>query len=146
MSRHALGLAQSEAAYSFGDGAVYLERLLLEPRHIDYRFEVDPSVPELQLPMESKREIFLIFKEALNNIVKYADCTVVVFTLSKKGGMLTLTIGDNGVGFETPVSGSAVRGNGLKNMQSRAAGLKGKLSVISAPGEGTTVSLSIPIT
>lgn len=119
---------------------------VLEPRHIDYRFEVDPSVPELHLPMEPKREIFLIFKEALNNIVKYADCTVVVFNLSKKGGTLTLTITDNGVGFETTATGSAVRGNGLKNMQSRAAGLKGKLSVISAPGEGTTVSLSIPIT
>lgn len=119
---------------------------VLEPRHIDYRFEVDPSVPELHLAMESKREIFLIFKEALNNIVKYAECTSVVFTLSKKGAILTLAIADNGIGFETPAAGSAVRGNGLKNMYNRAAGLKGKLSVVSAPGEGTIVTLSIPIT
>ncbi len=118
---------------------------VLEPRHIDYRFEVESSIPDLHLPMEQKREIFLIFKEALNNIVKYADCTRVVFTLSRKGSSLLMTIRDNGVGFQDTESGSVVRGNGLKNMQSRAAGVKGELSVTSERGKGTLVNFSIPI-
>ena len=68
--------------------------------------------------MESRREIFLIFKEALNNIVKYAKCDLVVFKLTRKGPELMLTIADNGVGFAVPQPGSTVRGNGLKTCRS----------------------------
>lgn len=118
---------------------------VLEPQQIDYRFETDPAVPELHLSMESRREIFLIFKEALNNIVKYAECDLVTVGLSKKGADLVLSVRDNGVGFTFPQPGSSVRGNGLKNMQIRAGNVKGKLSVISQPGNGTTIQLVIPI-
>jgi signal transduction histidine kinase len=99
----------------------------------------------LHLSMESRREIFLIFKEALNNIVKYAACSLVVVELSKKGSELMLTISDDGVGFTVPQPGSTVRGNGLKNMHIRAANVKGKLSVDSEPGKGTAVNLLLPI-
>jgi ligand-binding sensor domain-containing protein/two-component sensor histidine kinase len=118
---------------------------VLEPKQIDYRFETDPAVLELHLSMESRREIFLIFKEALNNIVKYAACSLVVVELSKKGSELMLTISDDGVGFTVPQPGSTVRGNGLKNMHIRAANVKGKLSVDSEPGKGTAVNLLLPI-
>lgn len=118
---------------------------ILEPRQIEYHFEVPPAVPELRLSMETRREIFLIFKEALNNIIKYADCTEVVFTFTKKGNSFILIINDNGKGFQTPVSESAVRGNGLKNMEKRAANINGLLSVKSETGKGTTIQLSVPI-
>ncbi|WP_149241727.1 sensor histidine kinase [Dyadobacter sp. 32] len=118
---------------------------ILEPKQIDYRFETDPLVLELHLSMESRREIFLIFKEALNNIVKYAGCSMVVVKLQKKGSELMLTIGDDGLGFKIPEPGSAVRGNGLKNMQMRAGNVNGKLSVVSEPGKGTTIQLLMPI-
>ncbi len=118
---------------------------VLEPRQIDYHFEVNPAVPELRLSMEARREIFLIFKEALNNILKYADCSEVVFTLTKKGNSFMLIINDNGKGFQAPVSNAAVRGNGLKNMEKRAATINGLLSVSSEPGKGTTIQLYMPI-
>lgn len=119
--------------------------LILEPRQIDYRFHVHPSVPEIRLSMEARREIFLIFKEAINNIVKYADCKEVEFTLTKNGSLLILEIKDNGKGFQTSSSLSSVRGNGLKNMEKRATNLKGKLIIDTGPGKGTRIKLSIPI-
>jgi signal transduction histidine kinase len=118
---------------------------VLEPQQIDYRFETDPLVLELHLSMESRREIFLIFKEALNNIVKYAGCSRVIIKLSKKGNELMLTIQDDGVGFAMPQPGSAVRGNGLKNMHIRAGNVNGRLSVVSEQGKGTTINLLLPI-
>lgn len=118
---------------------------ILEPQQIDYRFETDPQVLELHLSMEVRREIFLIFKEALNNAVKYAGCSLVVVKLAKKGTELMLTISDDGVGFSMPESGSTVRGNGLKNMQIRAGNVNGKLSFVSESGKGTAINLLLPI-
>lgn len=119
--------------------------VVLEPRQIEYRFDVHPSVPELRLDMEVRREIFLVFKEALNNIIKYADCSEVVFTLEKNGSKFLLVIKDNGKGFRFRTSTSTVRGNGLKNMEKRAATIKGQFSVDSEPGKGTAIQLIVPI-
>lgn len=119
--------------------------VILEPRQIEYRFDVHPSVPETSLTMEARREIFLIFKEAINNIVKYADCTEVDFTLIKNRSQFVLEIKDNGKGFQTSSNNLSVRGNGLKNMEKRASGLKGTLTINSESGRGTLVRLSIPI-
>lgn len=118
---------------------------ILEPKQIDYRFDLAPSVADVHLSMEARREIFLIFKEAINNTVKYAAATLVIFTFSRKGSSLLLTIEDNGVGFSIGTPGSAVRGNGLKNMQKRAAMLKGQLSINSRAGKGTSLTLTMPI-
>ncbi|MCH5714778.1 sensor histidine kinase [Niabella hibiscisoli] len=90
---------------------------VLEPQQIDYHFDVSPSVMELHLSMDARREIFLIFKEAINNIVKYARATHVLLSFNRKGNNLLLTIEDNGAGFEIAHPESAVRGNGLKNME-----------------------------
>lgn len=119
--------------------------VILEPRQIEYRFDVHPSVPETSLTMEARREIFLIFKEAINNIVKYADCTEVEFTLTKNRSHFVLEIKDNGKGFQTSSNSLSVRGNGLKNMEKRATGMKGTLTIISESGRGTRIQLSIPI-
>ncbi|HTG55635.1 MAG TPA: triple tyrosine motif-containing protein, partial [Niabella sp.] len=118
---------------------------ILEPQQIDYYFDVMPSVADVHLSMEARREIFLIFKEAINNIVKYAAATLVTFTFNRKGSNLFITIEDNGVGFGMSTPGSAVRGNGLKNMQKRAAMLKGQLSINSQAGKGTSLKLVMPI-
>jgi len=118
---------------------------VLEPQQIDYHFDVSPSVTELHLSMDARREIFLIFKEAINNIVKYARATHVLLSFNRKGNNLLLTIEDNGAGFEIAHPESAVRGNGLKNMEKRAAMLKGKLSINSQVGKGTSINLLMPI-
>lgn len=117
---------------------------VLEPKNIEYNFDVAPAVRELNLSMEIRRDIFLIFKEALNNIVKYSQCSHVQFTLTRSHGHLLLEIADNGVGVRGVENGQT-RGNGLKNMKKRAESMQGELKVGSAPGVGTRVSLKVPI-
>jgi signal transduction histidine kinase/ligand-binding sensor domain-containing protein len=118
---------------------------VLEPSNIDYRFEADPAVKELNFSMEWRREIFLIFKEALNNIVKYASAGNVYVSLKKSGRSFVLMVEDNGAGFDMGARTSATRGNGLKNMKKRAESLGGSLEVQSAPGQGTRLTISVPI-
>ncbi|ULT43196.1 hypothetical protein KRR40_06825 [Niabella defluvii] len=58
---------------------------ILEPKQIDYHFYVNPAVADLHLSMDARREIFLIFKEAINNIVKYARASRVSITFNRQG-------------------------------------------------------------
>ncbi len=118
---------------------------VLEPIHVEYHFQVDDDIENIQFPMESRREIFLIFKEALNNIVKYSDCKNVVIILQKQGKYFKLTIEDDGKGFDSETRTPLTRGNGLKNMKKRAENIKSSISIDSEPGQGTRISLSMPI-
>ncbi|GAO42663.1 ligand-binding sensor domain-containing protein [Flavihumibacter petaseus] len=118
---------------------------ILEPQHIDYLFEADPAVMELHISMEGRREIFLIFKEALNNIIKYASCTIVTFQLQKQANRLQVTISDNGKGFAAAGGATVTRGNGLRNMRQRAEQAGGSLAIVSAPGKGTRIILTVPL-
>lgn len=121
----------------------------LEANEIEYDFEVAPSVKDLNFSMEVRRDIFLVFKEALNNIIKYSKCTHVKFKLSRSAKDFVLLVEDNGVGFDPELraqSSRNTRGNGLKNMKKRAESINGQLVVDSAPGKGTRVSFAVPIT
>ncbi|WP_336515067.1 two-component regulator propeller domain-containing protein [Pollutibacter soli] len=118
---------------------------VLEPIHVEYRFQVDEDVMGVNFSMESRREIFLIFKEALNNIVKYAQCNNVLFTLKKDGGDFVLTIKDDGKGFDAEARTPSTRGNGLKNMRKRTENLNGSISIDSEPGKGTRLRIAMPI-
>ncbi len=90
--------------------------------------------------MGFRRDLFLIFKEVLNNIVKHAEASKVEihFTLEKR--RLLLSVKDNGQGFSE--TGKDFRhGNGLLNIQQRAQNLGAELDVKSEEGEGTLVKL-----
>ena len=93
--------------------------------------------------MTQRRDFLLIFKEAINNIAKYAAATQVNIHLVRKGGDLCLEIADNGQGFEVLKQTSS---SGLKNMKTRAAALKGSINIQSQAGKGTSISLTIPTT
>ncbi|MBP6812207.1 MAG: hypothetical protein KA138_11845, partial [Saprospiraceae bacterium] len=121
---------------------------MLENVGTELRFEVDTGVELLTLPMEKRKDFYLIFKEAIHNCAKYARAKQVVVALKKEDNTLILSIKDDGVGFEMNDTVSGVRylgGNGLRNMRSRAATMGGSLNLQSGPGEGTTVLLSIKI-
>ena len=94
--------------------------------------------------MLTRKNLFLIFKEAFNNAVKYsgANDIVVQFDLKQKRA-LCMKITDNGCGFE---SVSCKRGNGLGNMQKRATEIKGKLKIVTDPGNGTAINVVCEIT
>ena len=105
---------------------------------IDYTFDRS-SVPLLhRIDPEFRRQVYLIYKEILHNIVKHAHATKVTIAVGRAGGRFVLRVEDNGVGFEED---QVHRGRGLKNMQDRAAQIGGALEMTKRPGAGTTVRL-----
>jgi signal transduction histidine kinase len=105
---------------------------LLPARGIQLTFDSTDD-GHARLGIEARREVFLIFKEALNNVVRHAAATEVsILTAIVRGG-LRLVVGDNGNGFATGESASGL-GQGLHSMRRRAPGLGGTLTITSAPG------------
>ncbi|MBL7729261.1 MAG: histidine kinase, partial [Dinghuibacter sp.] len=123
---------------------------LLAAKNIAFSFSISEELARTNLEMGKRKNVYLIFKEAVNNALKYAECTRLTVQIELNRGRLFLIITDNGKGFST--SGNTERtypgnlgGNGLKNMEMRALEMKGQLAITSAPGMGTTVKLECPI-
>ncbi len=115
---------------------------VLEAKDIELHFSVDEKVPDVKLNMETRRDLFLLYKEAVNNIAKYSKCTNARVKISVQQKQLHMVITDDGIGFD-PITADS--GNGLGNIQKRADAMKGKLQIQSAPGKGSCVHLSIPV-
>ncbi len=109
-------------------------------REIDWRF--DAPQMRLSINADTRREVFLIFKEAVNNIMRHASCARVEIALSIERGRLVLRIRDDGSGFDPRGSRE---GHGLFSVRERAANLGGVLDIESTPGSGTTVELVLPL-
>ncbi len=116
---------------------------MLEPAGINYYFETDISQGEIQLNLEQRKDLYLIFKEAINNAVKYSNATELTILLQCREGLLLLRITDNGNGFD---SHQSVSGNGIKNMESRATAMNASFHIESIQGAGTSVVLKKHIT
>jgi signal transduction histidine kinase len=115
---------------------------LFEPVGARVHLDVNQEINHLQLDMQQRKDLYLIFKEAVNNAAKYAGCKNVWISLEKHGKMCVLTIRDDGRGFNGLTTEDSLSGNGLRNMQKRAHELKGHLVVESTPGNGTAVKLT----
>jgi signal transduction histidine kinase len=114
---------------------------VLSARGIDVRFEIaDPGQP--RLGADVRREVFLIFKEALHNVTRHAHATRVDILLSIGRHVLELAIEDNGCGFDAT---RAPDGHGLRNMVRRAENLGGTLAIKSSDGNGARLVLSVPL-
>jgi signal transduction histidine kinase len=98
----------------------------------------------ISLPADFRREVFLVFKESVNNIARHSGCTDAEVLLELDGLRMTLTVSDNGVGFETGKDGTE-RGHGLASIAERARRVSGQLTIASSPGEGTRVVLQTGI-
>lgn len=107
---------------------------------LDFKLSVD--LENISLDLVGRRNLFLIFKEAVNNAVKYSGCSRMQVNFTKNEHRLTMEINDNGNGFDSAIIPS---GNGLRNMTVRAIECEGTLNCISAPGKGTRVIVDIPI-
>ncbi|MXV15252.1 ligand-binding sensor domain-containing protein [Hufsiella ginkgonis] len=116
---------------------------VLEPQNILYTFTTNEKSHHVKLDMDARRNLFLIFKESLNNISKYAAAQNVLIHFKTDKSTLFLTIEDDGKGFET----SAVpTGNGLANMKKRTEMLQGKFAIFSEAGKGTRMTIEMPLT
>ncbi len=117
-----------------------IENLLI--KNIKTDFIVDEKLTGIKLTPDKRHEFFLIFKEAINNIVKYANCSEVKIHLYRNKNKVVMEIADNGVGFDMNTNYS---GNGLHSMQDRSRKLKGKFKIISEIGKGTKINLIFEI-
>lgn len=115
---------------------------LFESKDIQFKITAPQSISSLSIPIEKRRDLFLVAKEVVNNLVKYSDCTEANIEFSVSHGTLKMTVSDNGKGFDTSQDYSR---NGLKNMKYRAEKIGGKLTIQSEIGKGTTVTLLVRV-
>lgn len=94
---------------------------------------------DIKLPMEYKQNLLLMFKEAINNVIKHSSCKKIILEASYKNDIIEITLKDDGKGFEPD---NVKFGNGIKNMENRANKIKGKISWKTEIGKGTTIIFS----
>ncbi|MGJ7032350.1 two-component regulator propeller domain-containing protein [Niabella hirudinis] len=116
---------------------------VLGSREIDYHIQVAPEINDMVQHITARKNVVLIVKEAVNNIVKYSRASHVSIHIYKKDDWLRIEIVDNGIGFYEDAKPS---GNGLRNMKKRAEELGGIFQIASFPGKGTKISAAIPVT
>lgn len=116
---------------------------MLEPVNMAYHFTGDDLSINRLLDSSRRKNVFLIFKEAINNTVKYSGATSVAIDLTSDARSLKMKITDNGKGFDVENDGN---GNGLRNMKARAEASGGNAAVTSSQGKGTTIAIEIPLT
>jgi signal transduction histidine kinase/ligand-binding sensor domain-containing protein len=115
---------------------------ILTARNIEFRFRAPDVEAYLKVGADVRRQVFLIFKESVNNLVRHSACTGVDIELRIDGRHLLLTLKDNGKGFDPAL---LAEGHGLMSMRARAESIGGRLEIISKNGDGTTVSLLAPL-
>jgi signal transduction histidine kinase len=107
-------------------------------KNIKIHFETDKESETRNLTIRERKAVYLISKEALNNIFKYAACSNIYYSLHSKASKWLLIIKDDGKGFMPPESKS---GNGLTNMEARADEIGANFNIQSQTGDGTTITV-----
>jgi signal transduction histidine kinase len=111
-------------------------------RNIDFTFRAPDAGRDLALAADVRREVLLIFKEAVNNIARHARCHHADIDVRIERDGLLLQVADDGQGLS--LSSGREDGHGLRSMRERAARLNGCLDVDTNPGGGTRLVLRVP--
>lgn len=111
---------------------------ILESKNIELEAEISPGIDDVKLSMQRRRDLYLIFKETINNLAKHSNATKAKVAFHIEKDMLTMTISDNGSGFDKSMP---QLNYGLKNMKARAQSHSWQLLIQSEPGAGTTLTL-----
>ena len=114
---------------------------LTEAKDIMIHWNETGDLPNTKLSMEGRKNIYLLYKEAVNNVIKHSCAKNIYILVQSFRNNLSLVIRDDGKGFDV---NSANVGNGLKSIKRRAALLKGTIKIVSDNGCGTSIHLTIP--
>ncbi|RBP45154.1 signal transduction histidine kinase [Roseimicrobium gellanilyticum] len=106
-------------------------------------FNAMEDARRITMSLDMRRELYLMCKEVLQNIVKHSQATAAGMLVEVKGGALKVTIDDNGRGFDTAASSNS--GFGLNNLRERARRIGGSCAFESDTGKGTTVTITVPL-
>ena len=109
---------------------------LLNSLGISFKTKNLEKLQDVKLPMDVKQNLYLIFKEAINNSIKHSNCKHITLEANLRSDVLEISITDDGSGFDPTILS---KGNGVKNMQNRAAQIKGKIKVKSSSDNGTSI-------
>jgi two-component system, NarL family, sensor histidine kinase UhpB len=122
-----------------------IEKLVIQVQEladIKILVTISPQLEEIPMPMKVRKNIFLICKEAMHNIVKHAKATSAGISIDITHGNIVLEIKDNGEGFDQSCQR---KGNGMQTMAQRAQDCGGTCTVTSSPGQGTSIGFAIPV-
>lgn len=120
----------------------YAEQFL-KGTSIQCLLDVGPEAPALELNLPARRGLLMVTKEALNNAVKHSGATELWLQIHCEHTRLTLTLKDNGKGFDSATMKQ--NRNGLLNMTKRMAELGGTCAVTSQPAKGCKIEFSVPL-
>jgi ligand-binding sensor domain-containing protein/two-component sensor histidine kinase len=116
---------------------------MMDGKNINYELVFPEKPNDSFLEMEKRKDLYFIFKEAINNLVKYSNAKHAEVKLTITKQVLELLIKDDGIGFN---SKELQEGNGLQNMRHRANLINAHLQITSAPTKGTSILLQMKIT
>ncbi len=117
---------------------------VLEPKSIHFQFQTGQDLPK-SLPPEVKKNLYLIFKETLNNAAKHSGADRVEVAINVEDGRLHMRIIDNGKGLEGVPEVIQGGGNGLRNMKTRAQEIHATLKIEGLQGCGTAIRVDVPL-
>ncbi|MEX1190265.1 MAG: triple tyrosine motif-containing protein [Bacteroidia bacterium] len=119
---------------------------MCEAKGIILLFNAEPKAEKLKLGMNMRKNIYLIFKEAVNNAVKYSECEQLSVTIRQENKLI-IQISDNGIGFDPDNYNHAnelLGGNGLRGIQSRAKEIGAHITIESKSNQGCIITLRMP--
>ncbi len=125
----------------------YVERLRNTDTNIKYIFEAR-GVAGMTIAKETQSMLFNIVQESLNNARKYAQARHILLRLEREGYRFTITIRDDGKGFEVEKAKAEARARGsygLSNLSERAKLVSGVTEIVSEPGKGTMIKVTVPL-
>ena len=109
---------------------------LLNSMGISFKAKHLEKLRDIKLPMDVKQNLYLIFKEAINNSIKHSYCKHIILDANLRNDVLEISLTDDGNGFDDNKTNS---GNGLKNMLNRAVQIGGRIKMRSSVNNGTSI-------
>lgn len=129
---------------SFADYLADFATNFLAGTALRLELDIPAHLPPHPLTRQEKRHLFLLVKEALHNVVKHAAAQRVALRLEADAKGFTLEIADDGRGFTVDADGLPAHQHGRRSLRVRAEAIGGQLTLLSAPGQGTTLCLRMP--
>jgi ligand-binding sensor domain-containing protein/two-component sensor histidine kinase len=115
---------------------------VLSGKNIQFNIRVPDNLQNIKFPMEKRHDVYLLFKEIVNNIHKHADAAHVIVDIEIHDAAFFLQVKDNGKGFD---SSQQTNRNGLQNLKARTEKWKGELVIQSTKGTGTAIKIVLPL-
>lgn len=134
---------QEDTLYDFAVRIKDFGNELFEDTGINFQMTgIEDRFKDIKLSMQNKRHLIFIFKEAMNNSLKYSECSCIMLGITLKNEMLEIILEDDGVGF---LLSDDLKGYGIKNIYNRTKKVNGSVEIISALNKGTKITFNVNV-